>query len=667
MSLSPFGSDWLSGGPQIAGYFTGGTPYVSMPYHRCVPVAYISANMALDAESATDENSKRVKKSGRTGCRQFDTGNSDRDARTRSVGKPSLDDTEKSCSIGSGKVGSNVAGNQLSHMSRRRLPPWGGRQQHQRHQNRHDGKVASAPNATTTTPTGHGLLRRSCSLPSSHVSLPALNPSKLRDDPHNHGGAPGLWSPHTLTAASRSREGSPEAVCNNDQRIFRDSADNHPSLSEVYSDLLLSSKRNDVDDNRRSCNRGDQRNAYDVHRGGRGRGQRGDHGVDDFLAHPTPSLDEMLPRSNRDLCRPTEQRMKDDGRSTFGNDKQLPTLSVLRSNGNVNDDPDPNRDELNNPFRSEGSQWARAPFADTCLSGSGTKKKQHRRSKGPSRSQSVQTIRVTPRPSPSDCRKSAVRARDLTKRPKNSKSNHTTVYEGVDAVLLQEAFLCADRTVRDGEKERDGHRRRRPRGGSPVPYHQQSSCLRHTKSSHFFATEIRRAGRAGGRKVKSEELRIEVEDWLRGLPTSSLQTQEFGFKPRKKQGRRHERSQDLHAVNPEKELSLRHVLKHRPGAERQALLSGRRNDSNTFAGCARPELDEGTKLRFDQRHEKEEYKRASTTADLVERFQSGAGLEMLRAELESSQAAMRRSTQAIEQVASRWHQPRGNPASLCPP
>lgn len=50
-----------------------------------------------------------------------------------------------------------------------------------------------------------------------------------------------------------------------------------------------------------------------------------------------------------------------------------------------------------------------------------------------------------------------------------------------------------------------------------------------------------------------------------------------------------------------------------------------------------------------------------TTAQLVERFQTGAGIAELRAELENSQASMRRSAEAIKQAASRWHRPSAYP------
>lgn len=51
----------------------------------------------------------------------------------------------------------------------------------------------------------------------------------------------------------------------------------------------------------------------------------------------------------------------------------------------------------------------------------------------------------------------------------------------------------------------------------------------------------------------------------------------------------------------------------------------------------------------------------TTTAQLVEHFQRGAGIAELRAELENSQASMRRSAEAIKQAASRWHGPSAFP------
>lgn len=49
-----------------------------------------------------------------------------------------------------------------------------------------------------------------------------------------------------------------------------------------------------------------------------------------------------------------------------------------------------------------------------------------------------------------------------------------------------------------------------------------------------------------------------------------------------------------------------------------------------------------------------EEKKAFTTAEMVKRFETGAGVEELRTELEASQASMRRSRHAIEEATGQW-------------
>lgn len=57
------------------------------------------------------------------------------------------------------------------------------------------------------------------------------------------------------------------------------------------------------------------------------------------------------------------------------------------------------------------------------------------------------------------------------------------------------------------------------------------------------------------------------------------------------------------------------------------------------------------------RRGREDEKCAPTIAEMVERLETGAGVAELKAELKESQASLQRSSQAIGQAASRWHQP----------
>ena len=137
-----------------------------------------------------------------------------------------------------------------------------------------------------------------------------------------------------------------------------------------------------------------------------------------------------------------------------------------------------------------------------------------------------------------------------------------------------------------------------------------------------------------------------MEDWVRGIADSSPQALS-------QRQLKHQQSS----------TSINQAPNHHddpPGAagREQQARARRRGKLTVGLGKKGARREEAGTLRFDRRRETEGKKRAAATVELVERFANGTGVSELKAELEESQAAMRRSAEAFQQVASQWHQQR---------
>jgi len=139
--------------------------------------------------------------------------------------------------------------------------------------------------------------------------------------------------------------------------------------------------------------------------------------------------------------------------------------------------------------------------------------------------------------------------------------------------------------------------------------------------------------------------KIETEDWVRGLTRSS---------PRALSQRRHLVDKHSASIN---QASGKEPPEAGAGAGHRAK-AGRRGGKLMVGLRKQKEAEEAGALQFDRRREKEGKARAAATVELVQQFESGSGVAALKAELEKSQAAMRRSAEAFEQVASQWHHQR---------
>eukprot|EP00903_Cladosiphon_okamuranus_P006416 g6280.t1 len=360
-------------------------------------------------------------------------------------------------------------------------------------------------------------------------------------------------------------------------------------------------------------------------------------GLEDLLARPPPSFDYMMPdrHGRHDRDSPLHRARDIPASGT------LPELLLPRSghrNGSGSE-VTPALDEVRRKHSREGQRRGSGSTA----AGPTVKSSTTSRRMKPTRSQSGGHLR----PGESTGGATAVRCRESASSAGAGPSKHTTAvkaFEGADAVLLEEAFAFAERSAKEEEEAerqeslapREGRKPRRGGRGLDLvvqPHRgEKGGPIRRTSGN---GGQVAGVG-AGGR--------IEVEDWVRGLPGSS---------PQALSQRQLKHQQSASSINQAPHHG------DRPGAAgREQQARGRRRGKLTVGIGKKEAREEAGTLRFDRRRETEEKKRATATVELVERFENGTGVSELRAELEESQAAMRRSAEAFQQVASQWRQQR---------
>lgn len=364
-------------------------------------------------------------------------------------------------------------------------------------------------------------------------------------------------------------------------------------------------------------------------------------GLEDLLARPPPSLDCVAPdKALRPDLNPFLQRKGDIPPSSSLPELFLSRIGHHHGGGSARGDGVPTRDSSGNAALHEGelrggsNNTARATLKSTATS---------RRTKKPTRSQSG----GLPRPANSGGGATGALSRrrgsafSAGAGPAKTATAAASSFTGEDAALLEQAFAFAERSAREEEAlKKECQTQRRQGTGSDAGVDLQlhpagkGGRLRRAKSG---GGDVAGVG-AGGK--------IEAEDWVRGLTRSS---------PRTLSQRRHLIDQHSASIN-QAPAGVEPSEAGGMGAGHQARV-GRRGKLAVGLRKKR-EAEEAGALKFDRRREKEGKARAAATAELVERFESGSGVAALKAELEKSQAAMRRSAEAFEQVASRWHHQR---------
>lgn len=352
-------------------------------------------------------------------------------------------------------------------------------------------------------------------------------------------------------------------------------------------------------------------------------------GLEDLLGRPPPSFDYMIPDNHGSHDRDSSLHRERDIPASG----TLPELFLSRA-GHRNGGGNEVTSARDGSSRGKPSQEEQRRRSSNTAAGPTMKSKTSRRTK-PTRSQSGGHLR----PGHSSGA-AAFRGRESASSAGAGPTKRTTAamsFEGMDAVLLEEAFAFAERSAKEEEAAKQEsvaareNRKLRRDGrelGVGLQLHrgEKGGRLRRTSSS---GGEVAGVGTGG---------RIEVEDWVRGLPGSSLQNLSQ---------RQLNHQQSAGSINQAPGGVGR---EHQARAKRRGKLTVglRKNEATEEAGT----------LRFDRRRETEGKKRATATVELVERFETGKGVSALRAELEESQAAMRRSAEAFELVASQWHQQR---------
>ena len=358
-------------------------------------------------------------------------------------------------------------------------------------------------------------------------------------------------------------------------------------------------------------------------------------GLEDLLARPPPSLDRVVP----DNAIRREQNSTRQRKGDIPSSGSLPELFLPRAghnDGGGRCDDIPRRGGSSTaPFNEEEPPSSNSA-ARTTLKSTAT----NRRTKKPTRSQSGGL------PRPANSTAAALSRRRGSAFSAGAGPAKTTTaaacFTGEDAALLEQAFAFAETVAREEEalKKETQTQRRQQGGGSDVTGLQlnpggKGGRLRRTKSGGGDV-----AGVGAGEK-------IETEDWVRGLTRSS---------PRALSRRRQLIDQQSASINQASSVELSEAGLLADAGRRQANVA--RRGKLAVGHRKMKEVEEAGALRFDRRREKEGKARAAATVELVERFESGSGVAALRAELKKSQAAMRRSAEAFEQVASRWHHQR---------
>lgn len=408
------------------------------------------------------------------------------------------------------------------------------------------------------------------------------------------------------------------------------------------------------------------RKAYGVQSRDRDGHLKDDHevlrrGLDDLLARPPPTFDYVEPDGGENQHQ--DSPLQQGGGSTTS--RSLPELFLSRGASRPDGSGEDEGEYLTRRRTShhgEESQRSRTTHPEVT---SNMTASERRRANKPTRSQSGGLFRPAPCSSVGSARGGIApaffgRQCSIASARTCSASKNATVaasFKGKDAVLLDQAFAFAEAVAREEETEMEGKSARGGRklgrggGGSAarLPPHRggDGGRLRRTRSSGS-SVMFSSGGDIGGSRVEDGR-RIEVEDWVRGLTHQSTPVQ----------SEQHKHRQSAISINQASTKSfdraggLEKGLRETANRRRKLVVSNRRKQ----------EAEAGA-LRFDRRREKEESKKAAETAELVKRFEEGTGVAALRAELEASRASMRRSAEAIEQVASRWHQHRTMPASV---
>lgn len=369
-------------------------------------------------------------------------------------------------------------------------------------------------------------------------------------------------------------------------------------------------------------------------------------GLEDLLARPPPSFDCRVPDNSGSQHRDYPLQLAGHNAAS----SSLPELFLSRTGD-----------------RAEERRCSSESMAGSALKNTG----EGRWTSKPTRSQSGGHLRPAPCSTVASASRGAPAsfsrrggAASAGAGPTNSTTAVAASFKGLDAVLLEQAFAFAERVAREEEAggqdgatgRREGRRLRRDGGGSGAELQlhgcEKGGRLRRTRSSGSSVAFETGGGVSGGSGAGGS--RIEVEDWVRGLAGSSLHGSLS-----QRQLNHQQSSRSINQANVNNTIS---GLSGGVGGGHQARVS--RRGKLTVGLRKKQDAEEmGNKWRFDRRREKEGKKRATATAELVQQFESGTGVAALRAELEASQASMRRSTEAIEQVASGWHQGR----SMFPP
>lgn len=382
--------------------------------------------------------------------------------------------------------------------------------------------------------------------------------------------------------------------------------------------------------------------------------------LDDLLSRPPPSFDYV--EANGGERQHVDSLLHQEGDSTTS--RSLPELFLSRAE---NRDDGSGGDEggcstrRGNAHQQEELQRSRTSNAAVT---SNITASARRRANKPTRSQSGGLFRRAPCSSVGGASRGV--ATTFGRQDSNVSAAGTSVsrnakvaasFKGEDAALLDQAFAFAETVAREEEAEievrlgRGGRRLGRGAGGSAarLPLHRggDGGRLRRTRSSGSSVV-LRSGGAIEGSRLEGG--RVDVEDWVRGLSQSSPVPSEQ-LKPHQSANSSINQASTKTRDKGEGGLEMGH---RETAGRRRKLVVGSRTRQEAESGA----------LRFDRRREKEESKKAEETAELVKRFEEGTTVAALRAELEASRASTRRSAEAIEQVASRWHQQRSMATSV---
>ena len=275
----------------------------------------------------------------------------------------------------------------------------------------------------------------------------------------------------------------------------------------------------------------------------------------------------------------------------------------------------------------------------------------------------------------------AVHSRTLVSSP--SLPRTSIKLDGLDTTLLREAFAFAEMVAREEREELGDERcRRSSRGLTGRSSGAGSSLL--SPVEHGEAGSV---GRWRTKSACSSAVVSESEDWVRGLPVSfergstlpsrqTIRRQEHQQRWRENE-RHRERFRAAAVATSTKKRRVRRTPPHQTtqSSSSQSGSNGNGPPTNGNASDQGGRKEQGgararqeKPLRVKRAHDlrpsgldqaggeggADGNRIELTTAEMVDRFESGTGVAELRAELAASQASMSRSAHVIRQAAARW-------------